>query len=144
MIFTIGYQCITPAELLKAVLLLDATLIDVRFRPVSRKPGFGFRQIEALLPEGRYILGGHFLGGRGNVTAKGLRSLEQFEGESNCLLMCLENHPEDCHRHTDITGAHYPEAQHILDGNVFRSGDLQDAIDGHRSYQSIESYRLEA
>jgi uncharacterized protein (DUF488 family) len=146
-IYTIGYQCLTPTRLREVVLGLGAVLIDCRERPISRKPGFGFRQLQVLLPTDNYALAGHLLGGRGNVKQAGIDRLEQVYYRSkskHCVLMCMEHHPADCHRHTDITGVHFPRALHIMDDMIHESGDLQAAIEGKRSYESIGAQTLEA
>ena len=144
MIYTIGYQALTPEQLLATVQLLGAKLIDCRENPRSRKKGFGSLQLGRLLADVDFVWGGNVLGGRGNVTPagiKGLRKYYQDEGP-HCILMCMEDHPEDCHRHIDITGPHFPLALHIMNGYIFRSGDLQQALDGDISYAEIMSQEL--
>jgi uncharacterized protein (DUF488 family) len=151
MIYTIGYQALTPGRLLGIVTHLDAILIDVRERPISRKPGFGFRQLEALFNTDctKYVTAGHYLGGRGNVSKAGIERLRKFDSfdAPNCVLMCMEHHPADCHRHRNITGPHFKRAEHLLPiaGAVlgFNSDDLSDAIAGTAAFSSILSYSLE-
>jgi hypothetical protein len=64
MIYTIGYQRLPLERLREIAEKLDAILIYCRFKPVSRKPGFGRRQLETLLGT-KYEWRGNELGGRG-------------------------------------------------------------------------------
>lgn len=145
MLFTLGYQALTPEQLLHTVKTLDAVLIDCRARPHSRKKGFGHHQLIELLADVDYQFHGHHLGGEGNTLPSGIRSLRKYNGEgANAILMCMEHHPADCHRHIDIAGPHFPDAMHIMGGLAFRAGDLRDAMAGKIEYSAIHSAPLEA
>lgn len=113
MIYSIGYAGLTPAELLATAKQLDATVIDVRFVPKSRMKGFGRLQIMALLGD-RYLWKGDVLGGihgeNKGPTSAGLKWLTdnawamttEVTSRPNALLMCLEESPGECHRHSLI------------------------------------------
>ena len=65
MIFSVGYGAMTGnLELVMLAARLRAPVWDCRTNPVSRKPGFGARQLEAALPPGQYQRMGHVLGGK--------------------------------------------------------------------------------
>lgn len=51
-IYSIGYEGLTPEGLLERLTgALISTVVDVRLNPVSRKPGFSRRRLEAALAE---------------------------------------------------------------------------------------------
>jgi len=51
-LYSIGYEGLTPDELVRHLQSLGVTLVvDVRYNPVSRKPGFSRRALEKRLPE---------------------------------------------------------------------------------------------
>lgn len=151
MIYTLGYQFLTPERVREIVFALDAVLLDCRFKPVSRIPGFGGRQLESLMRprtgdpgeddgQARYLRMGEQLGGRGHTTRSGLKSLKPFADElANCVLLCKEEHPIDCHRHRDITGPHYPEAMHIYGDRLFYSRELSRVQEGEISFPDLRS-----
>ena len=73
---------------------LDAVIIDVRARPLSRKPGFSKSSLVSLLAS-RYEWRGDVLGGRvkgrgAGVTKGGIEMLRSRGGE-NLVLMCMEH-----------------------------------------------------
>lgn len=139
MIYTIGYQNLTPSRLQEIVTGLDAVLFDVRHVPRSRKAGFGGNQLQALLGE-RYVAQGEQLGGRGHVTKSGLCDVVQYQADfpgtgrarygspKHVILMCLEEAPGDCHRHSDICSAHFPDAIHIYQDELFTARALDTAL----------------
>ncbi len=149
MIYTLGYQNLAPARVREIVLALDAVLLDCRFKPISRIPGFGARQLEALMQpqkgepksnQPRYMRMGHLLGGRGHVTAGGIETLQPFDQDvANCVLLCLEEHPIDCHRHGDITGPQFPAALHIWRDRLFFSRDLSRVQAGEIDFPELAS-----
>jgi uncharacterized protein (DUF488 family) len=52
MLYTIGYEKTLPKDLLATLAAAGvATLIDVRDRPISRRPGFSKRQLAATIEE---------------------------------------------------------------------------------------------
>lgn len=153
MIYTLGYEALTPRRVGSICTALDAVLLDCRFKPVSRIPGFGARQLEALMTlapgeagkldnpdQPRYLRMGHLLGGRGHVTPAGIKALKRFaQDEANCVLLCKEEHPIDCHRHRDITGPHYPGALHIWRDRLFFSSDLSRVERGELTMEQLPS-----
>lgn len=137
MIYTIGYQAITPAKLKKIAEKLDATVIDVRARPRSRKPGFGREALARVLGP-RYLWKGDELGGPGGggkVTAEGIAALRRLRRRSSLILLCLEHAPGDCHRHHDICAPHFPKAIHICDDEMIRAHELARAIADDDEYE---------
>ena len=101
-LFSVGYECLKPAELLERAELLDAKVIDVRARPQRCKAGFGKRQLAALLGE-RYEWHGDTLGGLGaKIAPAALDALAKRAESERLLLMCCEHAPGECHRHHTI------------------------------------------
>lgn len=138
MIYTIGYQRLTAEQLQTVVTKLGAMLIDCRAKPVSRRAGFGGRQLEARF-KGRYIQAGHFLGGFEQTTEPGLQWLRDMAAQGNVILMCMEEAPGECHRHHLICGPHFPEATHIYQDELLTAESLQSAIDRDTDYEIIGS-----
>lgn len=134
MIYTIGYQRLTADTLQAIVERLDARLIDCRLKPVSRKAGFGWRQLTARLGD-RYIRAGDSLGGLGQTTPAGIKWLVGQAWGPNLVLMCMEEAPGECHRHHTICGPHFPEATHIYQDELVTAGELQRAIDTDTDYK---------
>jgi len=141
LIFSIGYGgrndgLDSPAQLHRMVVSLDATLIDCRSKPSSRKAGFGGRQL-ALLFNGRYEWHGAELGGMGRgVTERGLAWLRcQKAAGRNLVLMCMEAEPWICHRHhriamraPDLGVLHIYRSPGSSIWDVFTAADVQAAI----------------
>jgi hypothetical protein len=135
MIYTIGYEKLSVDFLDRLLTALGATLIDCRFKPVSRKPGFGGNQLRERFGE-RYEQRGHQLGGRGNVTRAGIARLKADDRAGRILvLLCMEEAPGDCHRHHDICRPHFPSAIHIFDDELVTARELQRAIDDDDGYE---------
>lgn len=127
-IYTIGYQALGTPEKLQAIAAhLDCTVIDCRCTTRSRIAGFGGLQLKALLGE-RYVHMGDGLGGRGQTSVAGLACLLRYEGTENCLLMCMEAAPWECHRHTDICLPHFPEARHIFMNGLYSPADVEAMV----------------
>lgn len=125
-IFTIGYQRLTPGRLREIVTGLDATLMDCRHVPMSRKPGFSGKALrEAFGP--RYVAAGNDLGGRGYTTDAGIKALREASRDRNVLLLCMEEAPGECHRHFTICGPHFPEAVHIYQDELLTAAELERA-----------------
>jgi hypothetical protein len=147
MIYTLGYQGLAPARVREIVLALDAVLLDCRFKPVSRLPGFGHRQLEKLMSsedgenrESRYVRMGDMLGGHGHTTKSGLQALQPYaDDRAHCVLLCMEEHPADCHRHTSITGPHFPDALHIYRDRMFFSRELSRVGAGEIGFDELLS-----
>ena len=149
MIYTLGYQAFAPTRVREIVLALDAVLLDCRFNPMSRMPGFGARQLEALMTpapadldpdQPRYVRMGDLLGGRGHTTRAGVTALQPYaEDEAHCVLLCNEEHPVDCHRHSAITGPHFPQALHIYRNRLFYSSELDRVQQGEIGFVELFS-----
>lgn len=132
MLFTIGYQTMTPASLAATLDAIgpDTLLIDVRSSPRSAKPGFGGRQLAELF--GDRHPHGPGLGGRGQIDPDRLESLRAFDGPDapDAVLMCMEHLPHDCHRHHRLVWPRYPGARHIIADCLFRPADIQAHLEG--------------
>lgn len=151
-VYTVGYGKMQPAELLELAEGLDVTVIDIRGKPVSRRAGFGGRQLERLLGL-RYRWRGNQLGGvfhlpnarelwpKGcfdlavEVAYKGLRP----------LLLCQCHAPGQCHRHMVATvlleQARYAAALaairvvHLFDGESVDSTELARSLSADDDYE---------
>lgn len=123
-LFTIGYATHTPATLLDRLIVNGVeVLLDVRELPLSRRPGFSKLAL-AKAAEKRGVEYRHFkslgvpsqlrkqrklgnLDGRAYLEAFRRILKEQPEvladalavvEDKRCCLLCLEQHPADCHR----------------------------------------------
>lgn len=123
-IFTIGYEKTTQAELIAALKKAGVTqLIDVRARPISRKPGFSKKMLAASLaeegiayvgltalgtpPDGRDAARDHRLDDLDRIYSAQLETpeaelaaqqLKELVTEKPSALLCYERDPEFCHR----------------------------------------------
>ena len=123
-LFTIGYERLLPPELIAELQAAGVgRLIDVRYRPQSRRPGMSKTRLGELLgdhgiayqhrkelgtpPDIRWL----FRAGRNaeareafraHVEATAADELDTLAGELDAapptVLMCLEAEPEGCHR----------------------------------------------
>jgi uncharacterized protein (DUF488 family) len=123
-VYSIGYEKARLADVVSALKEAEvATLIDVRDRPISRRPGFSKRQLAAGLEEAgiRYVglkaLGTPPEGREANrkrewekfwrivdnklATAEAEHALEEaasIAAQSPSCLLCYEADPHICHR----------------------------------------------
>lgn len=134
MIYTIGYQRLAPQRLQEIVTGLDATLMDCRHVPTSRKPGFSGKALRELLGP-RYVQAGDNLGGRGFTTDVGIKALREASRGRNVVLLCMEEAPGDCHRHFTICGPHFPEAIHIYQDELVTAAELERANQEDTDYE---------
>lgn len=104
MIYSIGYQRLTPEALERTLRTYGITLlIDVRSVPYSRKPEFNRKKLEQRFGINVYVWKGDILGGKyGPAQEIGIDYLRLLDREGKQVLMCLENDPRDCHRYQDI------------------------------------------
>lgn len=151
MLYTIGYQRLTPAGLLDVVSGLEiGAVLDVRSVPSSRRPGFSSKALQALLGA-RYQAWGASLGGKGKgPTMAGLRALAETQEEGpdeapNLLLLCLEEAPGECHRHHRIA---VPLARdfgvdvtHVYRDELVIASDLQTSMDAGGAEYECELWR---
>jgi hypothetical protein len=128
LLFSIGYQAITIDYLDHVAARLDAVILDVRGRPISRKKGFGGKQLAEHFGPSRYAWRGAELGNRGKYTTTpaGLASLAEFDGEDapDALLLCVCDAPGECHRHTMIASKLPFDVAHIWRREVVLSSEL--------------------
>ena len=137
MIFTIGYEALTPARLQEIAHGLSALVIDVRAMPRSRKPGFSKSTLTGLLGP-QYVTMGHVLGGRGNTSPHGITALRTLANTGqHALLLCMEAEPGDCHRHHTICGPYFPEAIHIFEDELLRAADLSASLESEDGEYSV-------
>lgn len=117
MLFTVGYQTRTVENIRKLTDKLKAILVDCRSNPVSRKAGFNRKSLEKEISAYKWM--GEHLGGRTVVTGEGIEYLRSgLEVGQNMLLMCMEESPLDCHRYHTICSHMFPEAIHIVAGDM--------------------------
>lgn len=143
MIYSVGYQKMTPQGLVKLCDKLDiGTVVDARSKPVSRRPGFGRRQLEELLTH-RYAWKGDVLGGMApGVTSEGVNYLQKVNSAAevgHILLLCLEEAPGECHRHHDIAPRLLKrgiDVHHIFQDHIVKASELQRSIDDDDDYES--------
>lgn len=153
MIYTIGYARMLPAQLRDIATGMGATVIDVRGRPVSRRPGFGRRQLEALLPDayawwGDLLGGVHHLANAEALWPGGLARLLDA-GFERPLLLCQCDAPGKCHRHllamllerrgVEVTHLYYDEESNAESDTAgiweaVGARELQHSIDHDHDY----------
>lgn len=104
-IYTAGYSGHTPQQLLAAANALNAIVVDVRFSPFSRVPGWSDKELKFLLGE-RY----HHIVALGNVNHSNEQQmqllneqlgLDCIEGMAKCIsliLLCGCPCYDSCHR----------------------------------------------
>ena len=145
MIYSIGYQKITVEQLKEIMKQKDiGLLVDVRSVPYSRNPlKYEFNKNRLIASLGistkhachRYTWMGDRCGGKqGPVKAECIRKLLVLNnppGEHNLLLMCMENHPLDCHRYYDISKRLLDPGRidviHLFDGQEVKTSELMEA-----------------
>lgn len=140
MIYTIGYQKQTMGEVKAIMQAKDIDLlVDVRTWPYSRNPvkqEFNKNRLQEIL-KGSYFWTGEVCGGKsGNPVSVGcINKIANLSSEQSLLLMCMENHPFDCHRFYDIgrrLGDKGIEVIHLFDGQEQPTGELQLQYDERR------------
>lgn len=146
MIFTIGYQRLTLGDLQHIVTGLDATLIDVRGKPVSRKAAFNRGNLERAFGP-RYQWHGDTLAGpwHGGTKPEGLRKAAKWAtSKEPFLLMCMEHDPEECHRYQTICAELLPtETLHIYGEHVIPASELMrcaEELDEEYWYEDLAKY----
>ena len=136
-LFTIGYEQLTLPQLQDALDRLQATLVDVRGVPSSRKKGFSGKALSELLGN-RYVYKGDVLGNKGthSVLPEGIEWVRKESKTSNLILLCLEASPADCHRHNKITGPYFGTAIHLFPqaNEVLRSDELTRSLNDGEDY----------
>ena len=132
MLYTIGYARLTPKSLAALAEKLEAIVTDCRAKPTSKNPVFRRPALHTLLGS-KYEWWGDRLGGwppgvsNHSTTNAGISELRHASSSENRLLICVEEHPKDCHRHTLICGPHFPEAVHIFRDYTFTAETLNAA-----------------
>jgi hypothetical protein len=135
-IFTIGYQNISIHKLRRIAQSLDAVVVDVRLRPWSARPEFCRYPLRQMLGT-QYVHKGDCLGGMGQVTEQGITWLGAQR--RNVLLMCLEEAPGDCHRHSDICMPYFPDALHIFGKELITAAETERLIGSEADGYAVHS-----
>ena len=141
-LFTLGYEGLRLADWLARLRVhAVAAVCDVRRNPVSRKPGFSCRQLEAALrqagiayvpfPElgiasaeraaantrkARQTLFRRYRRGLARRAGELERLAQTAEEHRRVALVCFEARPEDCHRHClseTLAGEHGWTVRHL-------------------------------
>ena len=124
---TVGYSGRSPQEVGDLCQRLQATLVDVRSRPTSRRAEWRRERLEAQFGH-QYAWRGDRLGGMGaGPTAEGLDELaREIEAGRNLVLLCAERAPGDCHRHHRIA---VPLLARGIDAvHVYRDDEAGDVV----------------
>jgi hypothetical protein len=124
MIYTVGYAGrLTPSRLVRLVEALDAVLIDCRYRAYSRRSEFSGSTLATQFGD-RYQWRGRELGGYGHTAPAGIERLRGYDMTGgNCILMCSEEAPGDCHRPLrHLRPALSGSDPHFPRGDVHREG----------------------
>jgi len=104
-IYTIGYQGLTPARFIGLLKEHSVNLLlDVRSRPYSRMKGFSKNAVAASLREADigYRWAGDRLGGFSGISEPAIAGLAETAERNTVCLMCMEVDPDKCHRKTEI------------------------------------------
>ncbi|UCF91004.1 MAG: DUF488 domain-containing protein [Desulfobacterales bacterium] len=108
MLFSIGYQRIETVDKLASILQRREVkiLIDVRFKPCSRRDGFNKPNLKAALRKYGidYIHAGETLGDLVRITEPEIKGLAEWYQKKrlNLCLLCVEEDPTKCHRKFEI------------------------------------------
>jgi hypothetical protein len=132
MIYTVGYQNITIEQLEKIVEDKNIGLLtDVRSIPYSRIPEkyeFNKNRLAARFSDKYTWMGDRCGGKKGKAKPECIKKLIYLTtppGERNLLLLCMEQHPCDCHRYYDI-------AKRLLNHGIEVRHLMMHEIDGYR------------
>lgn len=137
MIYTIGYQKNTFKQIEQIMDDKDIDLlVDVRSWPYSRNPmkqEFNKNRLQEFLEE-KYLWIGNLCGGKSGmpVSEKCIIKINEdlhYGRGFNLLLMCMENHPCDCHRMYDISRRLMKigvEVIHLFNGKEMTTGELSE------------------
>lgn len=132
-LYTLGYATWTLEQIEKAVIALDALLIDIRYHPWSGKPGFNREDLTRRFPG---IYG--YMKSFGNLTHKegrielykpeeGLQKIGPILKVRNVVLLCGCSDYQWCHRSTvaDLIAERYKvEVEHLTDPKKYSSEQL--------------------
>jgi uncharacterized protein (DUF488 family) len=128
MIYTVGYQKLPIRRLDDLLECLEIDLlVDCRKRPFSTINGYSCGALKARYAD-KYVMKGEMLGGGGQTTQDGIDWLLHTSATKNVMLMCMEDFPMDCHRHTAICAPHFPDALHYYDGQLIEAKEMERAI----------------
>ncbi len=140
MIFTIGYngKGITPTGLASILNQINATLVDVRRKPVSKMAGWGNDQLKEVIGEARYVSCTD-LGDRSvtPTTMAWLKKRFYHLGGPHCILLGKEEDPSAWHRHRMICARQFPDAMHIFQSRLISAEAWDNYIKRGEEPESI-------
>jgi hypothetical protein len=146
MLYTIGYQRLGGAGIARIARGLDAVLIDVRAKPVSRIPGCSGRALRESLGAAMYNWRGRELGGDKPHYRKTdpvvVDWLRRFAGHRSLhgILLCMEEAPGDCHRHRICLDLAL-DAHHIFRDELIHAAELARSVALDDAYEVAGSLR---
>jgi len=138
-IYTIGYDHLTPAQLAAVIRALSiSTLVDVRSVPYSRRPGFSQAALKKTFGS-LYRWAGDSLGGRPpGVKPSALAALAGTSDSDAPLLLCKEQAPGECHRYHTIAlpllHEHGVDCLHIFEDELIETSELEASLAEDRPY----------
>ncbi len=139
MIYTIGYDHLTPAQLAAVIRALGiGRLLDVRSVPYSQRPGFAKAALAKTFGS-VYQWAGDSLGGRPpGVTRAGLAALAASAESGDQVLLCKEQSPGECHRYHTIAlpllHDYGLDCLHIFEDELIETSELEASIAEDRPY----------
>jgi uncharacterized protein (DUF488 family) len=134
-IYTVGYDHMSPKRLIEVLDALDVVLlIDCRSKPWSRIPGFDKATLMRSLGT-RYEWRGRELGGLGDgpqAAAIEVLAASARAKSRNVALLCKEEAPAACHRHSDIAvpllKKHGIDCVHVFQDELVLASELERAL----------------
>lgn len=128
MIYSIGYQKLTPADL-KQIVQEKAVdvLLDCRSTPYGRRTEFNRKRLEAIFGS-VYRFSGSTLGGFATIEEPAIADLALLGQQKRLLLLCMEDDPRTCHRHYEIAvrlHAYGLTVTHLFKGEEIQSTALE-------------------
>jgi uncharacterized protein (DUF488 family) len=140
-IYAIGYQQRKVEDIVEIVKEKGIShVVDVRSVPYSRDQSYNKNRLSDVFGN-QYVWLGKVLGGKtGPAKQEGIERLliALREKELVLLLMCMENHPCDCHRLTDISRRLLErgiDVIHIFDGEEKLTSELTEDLCNERKKQ---------
>jgi len=128
MIYSIGYQKLTPADLRRIVQEKGIDfLLDCRTTPYGRRSEFNRKRLEEMFGS-VYRFSGSTLGGFARIEEQAVADLARLAQQKRLLLLCMEEDPLTCHRHYEIAvrlHAYGITVTHLFKGEEITSTELE-------------------
>jgi len=128
MIYSIGYQRLTPADLRRIVQEKGIDfLLDCRTTPYGRRSEFNRKRLEEMFGS-VYRFSGSTLGGFARIEEQAVADLASLAQQKRLLLLCMEEDPLTCHRHYEIAvrlHAYGITVTHLFKGEEITSTELE-------------------